>query len=408
MAEHGTPLPEHVLESIRRTGSPSRARSRRRSARASRASTSRSARPSTCTRTCARPAPCKGVESRYEDVDLVIVRENTEDLYAGIEHMVGPDAAESIKIITRAASERIARFAFDYAVANGRRKVTAVHKANIMKLSDGLFLESCRNVARDYEGRIEFEDRIVDNMCMQLVQKPELYDVLVLPNLYGDIVSDLAAGLVGGLGVAPGANIGTDAAVFEPVHGSAPKYAGQDKANPTALILSGALMLRHLGHPEAAERVEAAAARGHRRGHAPSRTTWAGRRHERLRRRNHRPARRVHAPPPPDLDGRAATHRRFHAPSVSRGRGDARLGVPPDLRGRHLGVRRAPRRGHLPRRRQPGAVRRGPRHLREPPGIVDGDAPRRGAPLPRAQRPADHHHGLLARDDPLPPAASGT
>ncbi|HEY7598915.1 MAG TPA: isocitrate/isopropylmalate family dehydrogenase, partial [Candidatus Limnocylindrales bacterium] len=180
------------------------------------------------------------------------------DLYAGVEHMVGADAAESIKIITRAASERIARFAFEYAVANGRRKVTAVHKANIMKLSDGLFLESCRRVAADYDGRIEFEDRIVDNMCMQLVQKPELYDVLVLPNLYGDIVSDLAAGLVGGLGVAPGANIGTRAAVFEPVHGSAPKYAGQDVANPTALILSGALMLRHLGETAAAERVEAA------------------------------------------------------------------------------------------------------------------------------------------------------
>ena len=199
-----------------------------------------------------------GLDTRYDDVDLVIVRENTEDLYAGIEHMVGPDAAESIKIITRAASERIARFAFDYAVANGRRKVTAVHKANIMKLSDGLFLESCRTVAADYEGRIEFEDRIVDNMCMQLVQKPNLYDVLVLPNLYGDIVSDLAAGLVGGLGVAPGANIGTEAAVFEPVHGSAPKYAGQDKANPTAMILSGALMLRHLGYPEHATRLETA------------------------------------------------------------------------------------------------------------------------------------------------------
>src|SRR5829696_3092990 len=195
-----------------------------------------------------RPArSMQGLDTRYEDVDLVIVRENTEDLYAGIEHMVGPDAAESIKIITRAASERIARYAFDYAVANGRRKVTAVHKANIMKLSDGLFLESCANVAKDYEGRVEFEDRIVDNMCMQLVQKPELYDVMVLPNLYGDIVSDLAAGLVGGLGVAPGANIGEDGAVFEPVHGSAPKYAGQDKANPTALILSGVLMLRHLG-----------------------------------------------------------------------------------------------------------------------------------------------------------------
>jgi isocitrate dehydrogenase (NAD+) len=206
-----------------------------------------------------RPArSMRGLDTRYEDVDLVIVRENTEDLYAGIEHMVGRDAAESIKIITRAASERIARFAFEYAVANGRHTVTAVHKANIMKLSDGLFLESCRTVAADYEGRIAFEDRIVDNMCMQLVQKPELYDVLVLPNLYGDIVSDLAAGLVGGLGVAPGANIGVDGAVFEPVHGSAPKYAGQDKANPTAMILSGALMLRHLGYPDDATRLETA------------------------------------------------------------------------------------------------------------------------------------------------------
>ena len=206
-----------------------------------------------------RPArSMEGVSARYTGVDLVIMRENTEDLYAGVEHRVGTDAAESIKIITRAASERIARFAFDYAVANGRRKVTAVHKANIMKLSDGLFLDSCRTVAADYEGRIEFEDRIVDNMCMQLVQKPDAYDVLVLPNLYGDIVSDLAAGLVGGLGVAPGANIGTEAAVFEPVHGSAPKYAGQDTANPTALILSAALMLRHLGDTPAAERVESA------------------------------------------------------------------------------------------------------------------------------------------------------
>jgi isocitrate dehydrogenase (NAD+) len=197
-----------------------------------------------------------GLKTRYDDVDLVIVRENTEDLYAGIEHMVGPDAAESIKIITRAASERIARFAFEYAVANGRRKVTAVHKANIMKFSDGLFLESCRTIAAQYEGQIAFEDRIVDNMCMQLVQKPELYDVLVLPNLYGDIVSDLCAGLVGGLGVAPGANIGTEAAVFEAVHGSAPKYAGQNKANPTALMLSGVLLLRHIGRQAAAQRVE--------------------------------------------------------------------------------------------------------------------------------------------------------
>ena len=258
MAEFGTPLPAHVLESVRRNkvalkgpittpvGSGFR-------------SVNVALRQELGLYANLRPArSMQGVISRYDDVDLVIVRENTEDLYAGIEHMVGPDAAESIKIITRAASERIARFAFDYAVANGRRKVTAVHKANIMKLSDGLFLESCRTVAAEYDGRVEFEDRIVDNMCMQLVQKPELYDVLVLPNLYGDIVSDLAAGLVGGLGVAPGANIGTEAAVFEPVHGSAPKYAGLDKANPTAMILSGALMLRHLGHPAEADGLETA------------------------------------------------------------------------------------------------------------------------------------------------------
>src|SRR5690348_5582378 len=258
IAKYGTPLPDHVLESVRRTrfglkgpittpvGSGFR-------------SVNVGLRQALGLYANLRPArSMHGVESRYEDVDLIIVRENTEDLYAGIEHMVGRDAAESIKIITREASERIARFAFDYAVANDRRKVTAVHKANIMKLSDGLFLESCRTVAEAYEGRIEFEDRIVDNMCMQLVQKPELYDVLVLPNLYGDIVSDLCAGLVGGLGVAPGANIGTEAAVFEPVHGSAPKYAGQNKANPTALILSGVLMLRHLDEHAPADRVETA------------------------------------------------------------------------------------------------------------------------------------------------------
>ena len=258
MAQYGTPLPDHVLESIRRNkvalkgpittpvGSGFR-------------SVNVTLRQVLGLYANLRPArSIKGLQTRYEDVDLVIVRENTEDLYAGIEHMVGKDAAESIKIITRAASERIARFAFEYAVANGRRKVTAVHKANIMKLSDGLFLESCRTVAADYAGRIEFEDRIVDNMCMQLVQKPELYDVMVLPNLYGDIVSDLCAGLVGGLGVAPGANIGTEASVFEPVHGSAPKYAGLNKANPTALLLSGVLMLRHLGEQDAAVRVETA------------------------------------------------------------------------------------------------------------------------------------------------------
>jgi isocitrate dehydrogenase (NAD+) len=258
MAEHGTPLPDHVLASIRRNRVALKGPITTPVGEGFR-SVNVTLRQALGLYANLRPArSMRGVVSRYEDVDLVIVRENTEDLYAGIEHMVGPDAAESIKIITRAASERIARFAFEYAVANDRRKVTAVHKANIMKLSDGLFLESCRTVAAEYDGRIEFEDRIVDNMCMQLVQKPDLYDVLVLPNLYGDIVSDLAAGLVGGLGVAPGANIGTEAAVFEPVHGSAPKYAGQDKANPTALILSGGLMLRHLGHPDVAERVEAA------------------------------------------------------------------------------------------------------------------------------------------------------
>ncbi len=202
-----------------------------------------------------RPArSLPGVESRYSDIDLIVVRENTEDLYGGIEHMVGDDAAESIKIITRKASDRIAQFAFELAVKEGRRKVTAVHKANIMKLSDGLFLECARNMAKNYP-QIEFEDRIVDNMAMQLVQKLELYDVLLLPNLYGDIISDVCAGLVGGLGVAPGANIGEEIAVFEPVHGSAPKYAGLNKVNPLAMILSGVMMLRHLGETDAADRI---------------------------------------------------------------------------------------------------------------------------------------------------------
>jgi len=259
MEEFGTPLPEPVLESVRRNKvaikgpitTPVGAGFR---------SVNVALRKELDLYACLRPArSIKGVKSRYEDIDLVVVRENTEDLYAGIEHLVGPDAAESIKIITRAASERIVRFAFDYARRQGRRKVTAVHKANIMKLSDGLFLRVAREVAAGYPD-IEFEDRIVDNMCMQLVQKPELYDVLVLPNLYGDIVSDLCAGLVGGLGVAPGANIGEQAAVFEPVHGSAPKYTGQNKVNPTALLLSGVLMLQHLGEQEAAERVYAAVA----------------------------------------------------------------------------------------------------------------------------------------------------
>jgi isocitrate dehydrogenase (NAD+) len=258
MAAEGTPLPDRVLDSIRRNRVGLKGPITTPVGEGFR-SVNVGLRQALDLYANVRPArSLPGVATRYEDVDLVIVRENTEDLYAGIEHRVGVDAAESIKIITRAASERIARYAFEYAVANGRRKVTAVHKANIMKLSDGLFLESCRTVAEAYEGRVEFEDRIVDNMCLQLVQKPDLYDVLVLPNLYGDIVSDLAAGLVGGLGVAPGANIGTHAAVFEPVHGSAPKYAGQDRADPTAMILSGVLMLRHIGETAAAERVEAA------------------------------------------------------------------------------------------------------------------------------------------------------
>ena len=208
-----------------------------------------------------RPArSMEGIPVCHDGLDLVVVRENTEGLYAGIEHDVIPDeAAESIRIITRRASERIVRFAFEYARANGRSKVTAVHKANILKATDGLFLRVAEQVAAGYAD-IEFSDRIVDNMCMQLVQRPHEYDVLVMPNLYGDIISDLCSGLVGGLGIAPGANIGTDLSVFEPVHGSAPKYAGKNKVNPTATILSGALMLRHLGEHEAAERVQAAVA----------------------------------------------------------------------------------------------------------------------------------------------------
>jgi isocitrate dehydrogenase (NAD+) len=258
IASEGTPLPDRVIASIRRTGVAIKGPITTPVGSGFR-SVNVGLRQALELYANVRPArSMAGVVTRYDDVDLIIVRENTEDLYAGIEHRVGADAAESIKIITRAASQRIARYAFEYAVRNGREKVTAVHKANIMKLSDGLFLESCQQVATEYEGRVAFEDRIVDNMCMQLVQKPNLYDVLVLPNLYGDIVSDLAAGLVGGLGVAPGANIGEHAAVFEPVHGSAPKYAGQNKANPTALLLSAALMLRHLGETEAADRVESA------------------------------------------------------------------------------------------------------------------------------------------------------
>ena len=228
---------------------------------------------------CVRP--CRlypGVPSHYERVDLVIVRENSEDLYAGIEYddgtpeakeliawvkaqggkVIRPDSAISLKPISATGSERIIQFAFEYALKNHRKKVTAVHKANIMKYSDGLFLEVFHRVAQQYVGRVESEDRLVDNLCMQLVQRPETFDVLVLPNLYGDIISDLCAGLIGGLGVAPGANIGDEIALFEPVHGSAPKYQGLNKVNPTATILSGVLMLRHLGEVKAADRLDQA------------------------------------------------------------------------------------------------------------------------------------------------------
>ena len=226
--------------------------------------------------------PCKsyrGVRSRYDEIDLIVIRENSEDIYSGLEFEQGqdetarmieeisrvlgrsvrPDSGLSIKPISVTGTRRIVQFAFDLARAQGRRKVTAVHKANIMKFTDGLFLRVAQEVAAE-NADIEFEDRIVDNMCMQLVQKPELYDVLVCPNLYGDIVSDLCAGLTGGLGIAPGANHGGRNALFEPVHGSAPKYAGQDRANPTAMMLSGVMMLRHLGEREAADRMEGAIA----------------------------------------------------------------------------------------------------------------------------------------------------
>jgi isocitrate dehydrogenase (NAD+) len=226
--------------------------------------------------------PCKtfnGAKTYYKDIDLVIVRENTEDLYAGIEFekdseetkklidfisnatgkKIRSDSGISIKPVSVYATERIVRFAFEYARKNKRKKVTAVHKANIMKYSDGLFLETARKIANEYAD-IEFEDRIVDNMCMQLVQKPRLYDVIVLPNLYGDIISDLAAGLIGGLGLAPGANIGDDIAVFEPTHGSAPKYKGLNKINPMAMILSGVMMLNYIGEIKAADRLEKAIA----------------------------------------------------------------------------------------------------------------------------------------------------
>jgi isocitrate dehydrogenase (NAD+) len=210
------------------------------------------------------------VPARYPELDLVIVRENTESLYAGLEHVVVPGVVESLKIITEKASTRIARYAFEYARREGRRKVTCAHKANIMKLSDGLFLDCFRKVAAGFP-EVEAEDKIVDNACMQLVMRPEQFDVMLLENLYGDIVSDLCAGLVGGLGLVPGANIGELGAVFEAVHGSAPDIAGQGVANPTALLQSGILMLRHLGEREAAERVERAMLKVYQDGHVRTR-----------------------------------------------------------------------------------------------------------------------------------------
>jgi isocitrate dehydrogenase (NAD+) len=286
MAKTGTPLPDSVLESIKRTKCALKAPITTPVGTGFR-SINVHLRQAFGLYACVRPCKIyKGVRTYFSDlpVDIVIMRENTEDLYAGTEFEKGkPETADlikwinensktgkiktgadetgvSIKPISISGSERMFRYSFDYARANGRKKVTAVHKANIMKFSDGLWLEVARNVAKDYPD-IEFEDRIVDNMCMQLVQKPELYDMLVLPNLYGDVLSDLAAGLVGGLGVAPGANIGPNGAVFEATHGSAPKYKGLNKVNPTALILSGMLMLKHLGETDAATRLEKAVAR---------------------------------------------------------------------------------------------------------------------------------------------------
>ena len=277
MDKYGTPLPEEVLESIRRNKIALKGPITTPIGKGFR-SVNVALRKELNLYACLRP--CKyypGIRSKYQDVDLVIVRENTEDLYAGVEYdldtpeakkiidmaegKIRQDSAISIKPISVTGTRQIVKYAFDYALKNGRKKVTAVAKANIMKFTDGLFYRVAREVAQDYDGKIEYEERLVDNMCMQLVQKPELYDVLVLPNLYGDILSDLCAGLVGGLGVAPGANIGDGVALFEPTHGSAPKYKGQNKVNPTALILSGMLMLRYLGETAAADKLENAVAK---------------------------------------------------------------------------------------------------------------------------------------------------
>jgi len=279
MQKHGTPLPKKTVDSIKKTGVALKAPITTPVGKGYR-SINVHLRQSLDLYACLRPCKSyKGVRSRYSNIDLVVVRENTEDLYAGIEFEKGKDdtveitnwinkhserkitkdSGISIKPISVKATDRIVTFAFEYARKMSRKKVTSVHKANIMKFSDGLWLEVSREVAKRYTD-IEFEDRIVDNMCMQLIQKPELYDVIVLPNLYGDILSDLCAGLVGGLGVAPGANIGDRTAIFEATHGSAPKYKGQNKVNPTALILSGVMMLRHINKTAEADKLENAIA----------------------------------------------------------------------------------------------------------------------------------------------------
>ena len=255
MDKYGTPLPEAVLDNIRENGVAYKGPITTPVASGFR-SVNVALRKKLDLYACVRPAfYIEGVRTLYRDIDLVVVRENLEGLYAGIEHMITPDVAESIKVITRKGSERVIRFAFEYVRSYKRKKLTVVHKANIMKITDGLFLDTARSVSREYPD-VEFEERIVDNMCMQLVQKPQIYDVMVMPNLYGDILSDLCAGLVGGLGIAPSSNLGDgEMAVFEPAHGSAPIYLGMDKVDPTAQILSGYLMLKHIGQQEAAERV---------------------------------------------------------------------------------------------------------------------------------------------------------
>ncbi len=255
--QEGTPLPQKVLDSIRKNKVALKAPVTTPIGTGFR-SVNVSLRKELDLYVSLRPAKTiKGIKSRYDNVDLVIVRENTEDLYAGIERKIDDDTAESVKRITRGASERIAQYAFEYAVKQNRKKVTAVTKANICKLSDGLFLEASRTIAEKYP-QIQYEEVLIDNMCMQLVQNPELYDVLVLPNLYGDIVSDIAAGLTGGLGIAPGANIGSEFAVFEAVHGSSPSLKGLNKANPMALILSAGMMLKHIGEQKAGEALQKA------------------------------------------------------------------------------------------------------------------------------------------------------